>query len=121
MGKSEEQNLEQGVVEQEMETTLNLEEEHFNKKDIIFSESLGVCRVDEVTNLSQQNGDTIAYYGLRSVFDKTKVSYIPIKKHSVQLRPLISLEEAKALKENGYEEATDLVKKEIDYVLKQGS
>ncbi|MGN0160959.1 MAG: CarD-like/TRCF domain protein [Lachnospiraceae bacterium] len=91
----------------------------FNKKDIIFSENLGVCRVDELTNLSQQNGETIAYYGLRSVFDKSKVSYIPVQNHSVQLRPLITVEEAGRIKEQGYDEAGLLVQQEVDYVLKQ--
>lgn len=101
------------------DSVLEQNSDYFNKKDIIFSETLGVCRVDEVTNLSQQNGDTIAYYGLRSIFDKSKVSYIPMKNHSVQLRPLITACEAQKIKESSYEQESLLVQQEVDYVLKQ--
>ena len=69
----------------------------YQKKDILFSEVLGVCRVDELTRLSTQGGDTILYYGLRSIADQTKVSYVPVENHSVLLRDLVSVEEAKAL------------------------
>ncbi|MBQ7359497.1 MAG: hypothetical protein IJW63_05315 [Lachnospiraceae bacterium] len=67
----------------------------FQKKDILFSEVLGVCRVDELTRLSTQKGDMILYYGLRSIADQTKVSYVPVENHSVLLRELISVEQAK--------------------------
>lgn len=67
----------------------------FQKKDILFSEVLGVCRVDELTRLSTQKGDMILYYGLRSIADQTKVSYVPVENHSVLLRELISVEQAR--------------------------
>lgn len=89
----------------------------FEKKEIIFSETLGVCQVAELTKLSSRNGEQVMYYGLRSLEDKKKVSYIPVENHQVQLRPLISLEEAQVLSESEQNHLTDLQKKEIQYVL----
>jgi hypothetical protein len=90
----------------------------FEKKDIIFSETLGVCKVHEVTKLAAKNGEPIPYYGLRSVFDNKKVSYIPIEKHKVLLRELISVEEARRLKDNSApEDLSELQRQEIEYVL----
>lgn len=90
----------------------------FEKKDVIFSEAIGVCQVVELTKLSAKNGDQVMYYGLRSVFDDRKVSYIPVEHHQVQLRPLISYEEAEKLSEAALAEDMDVLrKKEIEYVL----
>lgn len=69
----------------------------YQKKDILFSEVLGVCKVDELTRLSTQTGEMILYYGLRSIADQTKVSYVPVENHSVLLRDLVSVEQAKQL------------------------
>lgn len=89
----------------------------FEKKEIIYSETLGVCRVAEITKLAAKNGDQILYYGLRSVFDDKKVSYIPVEHHQVQLRPLISYEEAKRVSEASLKGLSVLQKNEIEYVL----
>lgn len=89
----------------------------FEKKDVIFSETLGVCQVAELTRLSAKNGDQVLYYGLRSVFDKGKVSYIPVDHHQVQLRNLISYEEAEKLSANPPENQTEHEKREVEYVL----
>jgi len=89
----------------------------FEKKDIIYSETLGVCQVAELTKLSAKNGEQVLYYGLRSVADKKKVSYIPVEHHKVLLRPLITKEEALELKENPPEEMDELRRGEIEYVL----
>lgn len=89
----------------------------FEKKDIIFSETLGVCQVAELTRLSAKNGDQVLYYGLRSVFDKAKVSYIPVDHHQVQLRNLISYEEAEKFSENPPENQTEHEKREVEYIL----
>ena len=89
----------------------------FEKKDIIFSESLGVCKVDDVVKLSQKKGEGILYYVLRSVADKKKVAYIPVEKHEVQLRCLIDYETAKKLKTDCYKELSLQRKQEVDYVL----
>lgn len=93
--------------------------EGFEKKDIIFSESLGVCRVDDVVRLSQKKGEGIMYYVLRSVADKKKVAYIPVEKHEVQLRCLIDCETAKQLKGDSYKELSLQRKQEVDYVLNE--
>lgn len=89
----------------------------FEKKDIIFSETLGVCQVAELTKLSAKNGDGVMYYGLRSIEDKKKVSYIPVENHQVQLRALISFEEAEQLARGDQTGLTSQQKSEIQYVL----
>lgn len=61
----------------------------FQKKDYIFSESMGVCVVADIVKLSAEKGNTIFYYVLRSVKNKEKVSYIPVEHHRVVLRNLI--------------------------------
>ena len=55
---------------------------------------MGVCEVRDITKLSEDNGKNFDYYVLRSVYDKTKVSYIPVENHKVALRTLISQEKA---------------------------
>ena len=91
--------------------------ECFEKKQIIFSESLGVCRVEDVVKLSQKKGEGILYYVLRSVTDKEKVAYIPVVKHAVLLRSLMNEETARNLKNGNYKELPLLTKQEVDYVL----
>ena len=90
----------------------------FQKKDIIYSETLGVCTVDDIVKLSDSRKDTYSYYLLRSLFDKTKKAYIPVENHSVKLRELISPEEAQALK-NGdtFDQCSQIAKNEVTYVL----
>ncbi|MGN0495101.1 MAG: CarD-like/TRCF domain protein [Lachnospiraceae bacterium] len=86
----------------------------FEKKEVIFSETLGVCRVFEVVKLSAKNNEQVLYYGLRSLYDEKKVSYIPVENHQVQLRPLISYEEAKELEDK---DVSELRRQEVYYVL----
>ena len=71
----------------------------------------------ELTKLSAKNGDGVMYYGLRSVEDKKKVSYIPVENHQVQLRALISCEEAERLSTSDQTGLTLQQKNEIQYVL----
>lgn len=90
----------------------------FQKKDIIYSETLGVCIVDDIVRLADNKKDTYNYYLLRSVFDKTKKAYIPVENHSVKLRELISKEEAQTLKNSGaFNERSQTIKDEVAYVL----
>ena len=50
----------------------------FQKKEIIYSESLGVCQVENIVQLSAvKGGETTAYYQLRSLLDNDKNAYIP--------------------------------------------
>lgn len=88
----------------------------FEKKDIIFSETLGVCKVAEITKLPSKNNEQILYYGLRSVYDNKKVSYIPVEHHQVLLRNLISYEEAKEL-ESRMDQLSLAQQNEVNYVL----
>ncbi|MBR1865900.1 MAG: CarD-like/TRCF domain protein [Lachnospiraceae bacterium] len=89
----------------------------FEKKEIIFSETLGVCQVAELARLSAKNGEQILYYGLRSVYDRSKVSYIPVEHHQVNLRPLISYDKARELSGKPLNYLNELEKREIEYVL----
>ncbi len=92
----------------------------FEKKDIIFSETLGVCRVAEIAKLPAKNNEQVLYYGLKSVYDNKKVSYIPVEHHQVKLRPLISYEEAKSL-ENQMDGLSEEQKQEVAYVIRHSS
>nr|MBQ8251891.1 CarD family transcriptional regulator [Lachnospiraceae bacterium] len=99
----------------------------FQKKEYIYSETMGVCRVDDVTNLAPKKGNAVAYYVLRSVYQKEKVAYIPVDHHSVELRELIAPEQAKAFMEewnsmdeqDRENEQNMLQKGEAEFVLKQ--
>ena len=93
----------------------------FEKKDVIYSESMGVCRVADIVRLSPNNrlGEPVPYYLLKSVFDSSKVAYIPVKHHQVALRELISKEEASAVSEEELKKLDELRQAEIRYVLEQ--
>ena len=73
----------------------------FQKKEYIFSESLGVCRVDDIAKLSSKSEEQRLYYVLKPEFDRSKTSYIPVEGHKVLLRELISKERAAELFEQG--------------------
>ena len=92
----------------------------FQKKDIIYSETLGVCKGEEITKLTQKNGDTVMYYGLRSL-KEGKTAYIPVENHSVVLRELIDGKTAEEIKQTRYENITLLEQYEVDYVLQGGN
>lgn len=90
----------------------------FEKKQIIYSETQGVCRVDNIVSLSAVKGEKgVPYYVLSSVFDKSKVSYIPVDNHQVKLRELFTREEAQELL--GTEELSrdEKLKEAVNYVL----
>ena len=89
----------------------------YGKNKVIYSESIGVCRVSDIVNLSVNKKPPMQYYLLSSVFDKSKISYIPTNGHQVVLRELISAEEASDKEK--MENLTELEKKEIAYVLGQ--
>ncbi len=96
----------------------------FQKKDYIYSETMGVCLVADVTNLAPKKGTAVSYYVLKSVYQKDKVAYIPVENHSVELRELITPEQAKALSEEWKAseeeiEEDQLRKGEVEFVLKR--
>ena len=73
--------------------------EVFQKKEYVYTDTLGVCRVEEITNLSQKNGNITQYYGLRSMQHESTTAYYPVEGHEVSIRPLITIEEAVAISE----------------------
>lgn len=93
----------------------------FEKKDYIYSETMGVCQIADIVKLSVNNrfGIPVPYYHLRSVFDKSKVAYIPVENHQVNLRPLITTEEAKAIEPADLEKLDEKRKAEVRFVLEQ--
>lgn len=90
----------------------------FQKKQYIYSETLGVCLVENITQLSAQKGQ-MAYYVLRPVFAKEEVSYIPVENHQMALRELFTEEEAKRIAaDSNIDLSKDAKLKEaIDFVL----
>lgn len=98
-----------------------MEQERILKKnEIVFSDTLGVCRVTEVSNLSTKKGDSILYYRLQSVFNKDKFSYIPAHGHQMKLRDIISVDDAQEIKaKEDFEKLSLLEKQEIEYVLNE--
>ncbi|MDE7322196.1 MAG: CarD-like/TRCF domain protein [Lachnospiraceae bacterium] len=90
----------------------------FEKKEIIYSETIGVCVVDDIVKLADSRKDTYNYYLLRSIFDKTKRAYIPVENHTVQLRNLITFEEALAIQHDAhFNKESEQVKGEVRYVI----
>lgn len=91
----------------------------FQKNQYIFSETLGVCHVDNITQLSTGKGSPVAYYVLSPVFAKAGTSYIPVENHQVALREMFTEEEAKAMEQdsNLNLEKNPLLKDAIDFVL----
>ena len=69
----------------------------FQKKDYIYSESMGVCLVADVTNLAPKKGNAVSYYVLKSVYQKDKVAYIPVENHTVELISLITPDKAREI------------------------
>jgi len=96
-----------------------MEQERILKKnEIVFSDSLGVCQVTEVSKLTTKKGDSILYCRLQSVFNKEKFAYIPAKGHQMQLRDIISVHEANKLKGNKDFATLSLIQQEeVEYVL----
>ena len=96
-----------------------MEEERILKKnEIVFSDTLGVCQVAEVSNLTTKKGDSLLYYRLQSVYNKDKFSYIPAQGHQMKLRDIISVDDAKAIKEKEvFAKLPLLEQQEIEYVL----
>ena len=70
----------------------------FQKKQIIYSETLGVCVVDNIVSLAASKREKpVPYYVLKPVFED-KVSYIPVEHHRVVLRDMFTGEEALSLR-----------------------
>lgn len=102
----------------------------FEKGNIVFHESLGVCIISDIQKLSIKKEEGIPYYILKKINDKSKVAYVPVENHRTLLRNLILEEEARKiveyLKENSEKEldqTNDILYSQIEieeaqYVLK---
>lgn len=89
----------------------------FEKKQIIYSETLGVCKVDNIVSLSATRSEPgVPYYVLKSIFDASKVSYIPVDNHQVVLRELFTEEEARAFDQTALEK-DERLRQAVEYVL----
>lgn len=93
----------------------------FEKKEYIFSETMGVCKVADIVKLSPNNrlGEPVWYYQLKSAFDQSKVAYIPVENHQVNLRSLITKEEAEGVSAEELEKLDENRKGEIRFVLEK--
>lgn len=91
----------------------------FQKKQHIYSETQGACIVDNIVQLPAGKGETVPYYVLKSVFDATKVSYIPVNNHQVALRELFSAEEALEMKNNPELMKDEKKKAAVEFVLQK--
>ena len=90
--------------------------EMFQKKQKIYSETQGVCIVENIVQLPAGKGETIPYYVLKSIMDE-KTSYIPVNNHQVSLRELFTEEEARELLQNSELEKNQQLKAAVEYVL----
>ena len=88
----------------------------FQKKQKIYSETQGVCIVENIVQLPTGKGETIPYYVLKSIIDE-KTSYIPVNNHQVILRELFTEEEARELLQNPELEKNEQLKAAVAYVL----
>lgn len=104
---------------QEKELVTTSEVVTFEKKDYVFVEDIGVCRVDEIAKLTQKDGMVVLYYGFRSMMTQTKTAYIPVENHSAKLRKLVTLEEATSYLEIDEEKRNDLNTFEAKFVIAQ--
>ena len=91
----------------------------FQKKQRIYSETLGACIVDNLVQLPTGKGQNATYYVLKSVFDATKVAYIPAVNHQVALRYLFSKEEAEKMQQDEELMKDEKLKAAIEYVLQK--
>ncbi len=89
----------------------------FQKKQYIYSETQGVCQVENIVQLRSQKGTEMSYYVLRPVFEAGKVSYIPVKGHQVELRELFTVEEAEILAKSEQVKKDYKLQDAVDFVL----
>ena len=91
----------------------------FQKKEFIYSETQGVCQVENIVQLQSGKGQQLSYYVLRPYFDKEKVSYIPVKNHQVELREMFTEEEARELAESEQVKKDEKLQQAVQFVLKE--
>ena len=94
----------------------------FQKKQIIYSETQGVCQVENIVQLSTKNNrdNSISYYVLRSIFDRDQTAYIPVENHQVELREIFTIEEAELILADPKTKENEKLKAAAEYVLRIG-
>ena len=91
----------------------------FEKKQYIYSDTMGVCKAADIVKLSakKEAGEGVYYYHLKSVSGKAQDAYIPVEHHDVLLRELISADEAGSFSKEELEKMPKLKQEEIAFVL----
>lgn len=92
----------------------------FQKKQLIYSEELGVCRVENIVSLSAAREEpSVEYYALKPLFGSKQAAYLPVEGHKQVLRELFTREEAAALQNTEEAKKEGPLKEAIAYVLKE--
>ena len=89
----------------------------FQKRQKIYSETQGICIVDNIVQLPTGKNQKVSYYVLKSLFDTSNVAYIPVEHHQVVLRELFSIEEAKELQKDPNLKENEKLRTAVNYVL----
>ena len=91
----------------------------YQNKPNKYSETMGDCQLDNIVSLSATRGEAgVPYYVLRSLTDKSKVSYIPVDHHQVALREIFTRQEAQAMLGTEELKKNPLLKEAVEYVLR---
>lgn len=61
--------------------------------ELILYETVGVCRVKEISKLAFLKNDRV-YYSIVPVFEKDTVIYVPVDNDKVKIRPVMTRNEA---------------------------
>ncbi len=67
----------------------------FEKGDLILYETVGVCRIEEISRLEFLKNDRV-YYSFVPIFEKDTMIYVPVDNDKVKMRPIMTREEAEA-------------------------
>ena len=107
--------------QEEQQLSIETEVTPFEKGGYLYSETLGVCKVSDIPKLSvnRRVTKTMDYYKLRPVSDLSKAAYIPVENHKVELRELISLEEANSYNEEELKDMPPLKREEVRFVIER--
>ena len=89
----------------------------FQKKQKFYSETQGICIVENIVQLPMGKNKKAFYYVLKSLFDPSNVAYIPVEDHKVVLRELFSIEEAKELQKDPTLKENEKLLNAVNYVL----
>ena len=88
--------------------------------ELILYETVGVCRVKEISKLAFLKNDRV-YYSIVPVFEKDTVIYVPVDNDKVKIRPVMTRNEAEEFIDQlpFIESRRDINEKERETVYKQ--